>query len=157
MKNRPLPLGYIFLTIATASLFLSLTFTGDDKTANKNESGSDYLSMVRTNQVTGKISPADFQKAIQQLDQQKGIRAGHAFDFEWDLLGPNNLGGKTRAIIIDNRDASGMTMYAGSVMGGLFKSDNGGGKWYKIAEENGNMNITCISQNGNGDIFIGTG
>ncbi|NTV83335.1 MAG: T9SS type A sorting domain-containing protein, partial [Bacteroidales bacterium] len=87
----------------------------------------------------------------------KGIRAGHAFDFEWDLLGPNNLGGKTRAIIIDNRDASGMTMYAGSVMGGLFKSDNGGGKWYKIAEENGNMNITCISQNGNGDIFIGTG
>jgi hypothetical protein len=157
MKKRPLPLGFIILTITAASVFLSSALPGDNKTAVRDESGSEYLRMIRANQVTGKINPADYLKAIQQVAQQKGIRAGHAFDLEWDLLGPNNVGGKTRALLFDNRDTSGMTMYAGSVMGGLFKSDNQGGKWYRIAPESGNMYVSCITQAGNGDIYIGTG
>lgn len=157
MKKRPLPLGFIILTIAAASVFLSSALPGDDKTSGKNESGSEYLSMVRANQVTGKISPADYLKAIQQIEQQNGSRNANAFDYDWDLLGPNNLGGKTRAILFDNRDTSGRIMFAGSVMGGLFKSDNQGGKWYKISAESGNMYVSCITQAGNGDIFVGTG
>lgn len=157
MKKRPLPLGFIILTIATASLFMSSAFAGDDKSAPRKEPPVDYVSMVRANQHTGQINPADYLKAVQQVEQQRGIRAGNAFDLDWDLLGPNNLGGKTRAIIFDNRDTSGMTMFAGSVMGGIFKSDNQGAKWYKIALEAGNMNVTSISQAGNGDIYVGTG
>jgi hypothetical protein len=157
MKKRPLPLGFIILTIATASFLMSFTVPGDDKTSPKNEQSSNYIGMVRANQVTGKINPADYLRAVQQMEQQKAARNGHAFDFDWNLLGPNNLGGKTRAILFDNRDASGMTMYAGSVMGGIFKSDNQGGNWHKIAVESGNMNITCITQDGSGNIYVGTG
>jgi hypothetical protein len=157
MKKRPLPLGFIILSIAAASLFLTSAIPGDDKSAAKNESATDYISLVRSNQVTGKISPSDYLKAIQQIEQQKGTRSGNAFDFDWNLLGPNNIGGKTRAILFDNRDASGQTMFAGSVMGGMFRSDNGGGKWYQISLESGNMNVTCITQADNGDIYVGTG
>jgi hypothetical protein len=157
MKKRPLPLGYFILTLAVASIFISATFTGDDKTVARKEATRDYLTMVRANQVTGKIDPADYLKAIQQRQQQEGIRSGQAYNLDWNLLGPNNLGGRTRAILFDNRDASGMTMFAGSVMGGLFKSDNGGGKWYRIADELGSMNVTSITQAGNGDIYVGTG
>jgi hypothetical protein len=157
MKKRPLPLGYFILTIAFASLFISASLTGDDKSVAKNEGPTDYLTLVRNNQVTGKINPADYLKALQQIQQQQEIRSGQAFDLNWNLLGPNNLGGRTRAILFDNRDTSGMTMFAGSVTGGLFKTDNGGAKWYKIAAEAGNLNVTCITQAGNGDIYVGTG
>ncbi len=153
MKKRPLPLGYFILTIAAASLFVSATLNGDDKSVAKKESAPDYLSLVRNNQVTGRINPADYLKAVQQVKQQEGIRSGRAYDFNWNLMGPNNLGGRTRAILFDNRD----TMFAGSVNGGLFRSDNGGGIWYKIAQELGVLNITCITQAGNGDIYVGTG
>jgi hypothetical protein len=157
MKKRPLPLGYFILTIAAATLLLSATLTGDDKTVAKKEIAGDYISMVRSNQVTGQINPADYLKAVRQVQQQDGIRSGNAFDLNWELLGPNNMGGKTRALLFDNRDASGMTLFAGSVMGGMFRSDNGGSKWNKISIESGHMNVSCITQAGNGDIYVGTG
>ena len=157
MKKRPLLLGYFILTIAVASLFISATLTGDDKSVVKKETATNYITKVRNNQATGNINPADYLKALQQIKQQQGIKSGNAFDLDWDLLGPNNLGGRTRAILFDKRDTSNMTMFAGSVMGGLFKSDNGGGKWYKIALEVGNLNVTSIAQAGNGDIYAGTG
>lgn len=156
MKKRPLPLGYLILTIAIAALFTSATYIGEEK-PEKKETASDYLTRIRNNQVTGKINPADYLKAVQQMEQQQAVRSGQAFDLNWDLMGPNNLGGRTRAILFDNRDTSGMTVFAGSVLGGLFKSENGGGKWTKIGLELGNMYVTCITQAGNGDIYVGTG
>jgi hypothetical protein len=157
MKKRPLPLGYFVLTLAIATLFISATLTGDDKPVTKKASSSDYLAKIRNNQATGQINPADYLKSVKQVQQQESNRSGNAFDFNWNLLGPNNLGGRTRALMFDNRDTSGMTVYAGGVMGGLFKSDNGGGKWNKIAIELGSLNVSCISQAGNGDIYVGTG
>ena len=157
MKKRPLLLGYFILTIITATLLISATITGDDKTSGRQEPAYDQLSLVRSNQFTGKISPADYLKVMQQVEEQKATRNGNAYDLNWKLLGPNNIGGKTRAILFDNKDASGKTIFAGSTMGGLFKSVNGGAKWEKIAMNNGNMYVSTITQNGNGDIFVGTG
>jgi hypothetical protein len=157
MKRRPLPLGFIILSIAFAALFLTSAIPGDDKSVAKNDSAPDYYAMVRANQVTGTINPADYLRALNQVGQQRANRSGNAFDFDWNLLGPNNLGGKTRAILFDNRDTSGQTMFAGSVMGGIFRSDNGGGKWYQLSNGGGNMGVSCIAQAGNGDIYAGTG
>jgi PKD repeat protein/lipid-binding SYLF domain-containing protein len=42
----------------------------------------------------------------------------------WKEQGPNNLGGRTRAILIDPNDATGNTIFAGSVGGGLWKTTN---------------------------------
>ena len=42
----------------------------------------------------------------------------------WQERGPTNIGGRTRAMIIDKRDATGNTVFAGSVSGGIFKSTN---------------------------------
>ncbi len=156
MKKRLLPLGYIILTIAAASFFLALSNPGDDKPFARQEPATDHLSLVRANQHTGVINPADYLKAVNQAGQQS-TRSGQAYDFNWQLLGPNNLGGKTRAILFDNRDQSGMTMFAGSVMGGMFKSDNGGAKWFRIDNGNGNMFVSCITQDGSGTIYAGTG
>jgi len=156
MNKRPLPQGYLISAIFVSSLLISATFTGDDKSVAQKETATDYISKIRNNQVTGQISPADYLKALQQVKMQEGIRTGSEYDFDWDLLGPNNVGGRTRAILFDNRDASGKTMFAGSVTGGVFKSENGGEKWSRIVQD-GNLNVTCITQAGNGDIYVGTG
>lgn len=42
----------------------------------------------------------------------------------WTERGPNNVAGRTRAIMIDKRDATGNTVFAGSVSGGIFKTTN---------------------------------
>lgn len=42
----------------------------------------------------------------------------------WQERGPNNVGGRTRTILLDKRDATGNTVFAGSVSGGIFKSTN---------------------------------
>jgi hypothetical protein len=40
----------------------------------------------------------------------------------WEERGPNNVGGRTRALIYDANDATGKTVFAGSVSGGIWKT-----------------------------------
>jgi len=156
MNKRPLPLGYLVSAIFVSSLLISASFTGDDKSVIQKETAADHICKIRNNQVTGLINPADYLKAMQQVKTQEGIRNGQAYNFDWNLLGPNNLGGRTRAILFDNRDTSGNIMFAGSVTGGIFRSENGGQKWTRIPYD-GCLFVTCMTQAGNGDIYAGTG
>ncbi len=157
MNKRPLRLGYFMLTLIFATIFLSATLREEDKTAAKSENSSDYLVKVRNNQVTGQLNPADYLRAVQQVEMQAYNRSGQDFGFDWKLMGPNNLGGRTRAIIFDNRESSGQKLYAGGVLGGVFVSTNGGAQWEMISHESVNMNVSCMTQAGNGDIYVGTG
>ncbi len=50
--------------------------------------------------------------------------AGLANDINWLERGPNNVGGRTRTIMVDPNDVSGKTIWAGSVAGGLWKTTN---------------------------------
>jgi len=45
----------------------------------------------------------------------------------WESIGPGNIGGRTRAIVIDPVDPE--IMYAAGVAGGIWKSLNGGASW----------------------------
>lgn len=44
-------------------------------------------------------------------------------------IGPDNVGGRTRAIIVDQRDTTGKSLYAAGVAGGLFHMPNGATSW----------------------------
>lgn len=46
---------------------------------------------------------------------------GASNDILWQERGPDNIGGRTRAIMIDPNDPTGNTLWAGSVSGGLWK------------------------------------
>lgn len=97
--------------------------------------------------------------AVKQADvfkQNNGSRSG-AFNLQWEEMGPDNIGGRTRAILIDKRDATGNTIYAGAVGGGLWKSTNGANNWSHISAVNSCITISCIAQASNGTIFYGTG
>lgn len=50
----------------------------------------------------------------------------------WEHLGPGNIGGRTRALLIDPRAPR--TMYAAAISGGIFKTTDGGGRWRSVTD-----------------------
>ena len=80
-------------------------------------------------------------------------------NLNWVERGPNNVGGRTRAILVDANDATGNTIWAGSIGGGLWKSTNAGMAWAPVDDFLGNMMITTLVQdptNAN-TMYFGTG
>jgi hypothetical protein len=58
------------------------------------------------------------------MESLQGGIAARTAALDWDERGPINVGGRTRAMIVDKRDATGNTVFAGSVSGGMFKTTN---------------------------------
>ncbi len=75
----------------------------------------------------------------------------------WEEVGPNNIGGRTRTVLYDKTDATGKTIFAGSVGGGVFKSLDGGLSWSPVNDQSGVFNVSCMSQAADGTIYAGTG
>lgn len=67
-----------------------------------------------------------YDLAIEQNETQYKINAksGSIANADWSERGPSNVGGRTRSIVIDSRDPSGKTVWAGSVGGGVWKTDD---------------------------------
>ncbi|KAF5062448.1 hypothetical protein DSECCO2_304930 [anaerobic digester metagenome] len=162
MKNRRLLFGFLAL-IFGAGMFL-LTTSGSFRhivsssvtgnLAGGLETGWAYLSQIRGNYSTGQVDPADVLKARNQVS---GLRESGAIGLNWSSMGPDNYAGRTRAVILDNRDNSGRTVFAGSVSGGLWKSTSGGLTWNQIQTGGVILNVSCIAQSKSGDIYVGTG
>ena len=75
----------------------------------------------------------------------------------WASLGPGNIGGRTRSILINPQDAN--VMYAAGVAGGVWKTTNGGQSWAPIADVIANLAVNSMSM-APGDpnvIYAGTG
>ena len=69
-------------------------------------------------------------------------------------MGPNNVGGRTRALAIHPDNES--VLYAGGVSGGLWKSEDEANTWIQVTNFP-NLMIGSIAIAGNGDIYVGTG
>ena len=158
MKNRRLLIGFLALTIGvltTSGSFKHLLNQTDSKgMADGVEMGWSYITQMRSNQVTGQVNPADVLNARAQAEAMNSSRS---LVLDWTSMGPDNVAGRTRALLIDNRDNTGKTIFAGSVSGGIWKSTTGGLTWNKIDVGNEALNVSCIAQSPNGDIYLGTG
>jgi uncharacterized repeat protein (TIGR01451 family) len=75
----------------------------------------------------------------------------------WQPLGPGNVGGRTRALIVDPVTPN--TMYAAGVAGGVWKSTNAGASWTPLNDFMANIAVTCLAfEPGNSSvIYAGTG
>jgi uncharacterized protein (TIGR03437 family) len=75
----------------------------------------------------------------------------------WTALGPGNVGGRTRAILIHPQDPQ--IMYAAGVAGGVWKSTNAGQSWTPLADLIANIAVCSLAfdpKNPN-IIYAGTG
>ncbi|WP_323757401.1 FlgD immunoglobulin-like domain containing protein [Roseivirga sp.] len=77
----------------------------------------------------------------------------------WNSLGPNNVGGRTRAVAIDVTNEN--IILAAGVSGGVWRSTNGGQSWTKTTKPVELHSVTCIVQDtrpGKGNVwYYGTG
>lgn len=80
----------------------------------------------------------------------------------WRERGPNNVGGRTRAILIDKSDPTRETLWAGGVAGGLWKCTNISAPvpaWEKVSDFLENMAVGALAQDPNTPLlmYMGTG
>ena len=73
--------------------------------------------------------------------------------------GPANAGGRTRGLIVDPDDPTALTWYAGSVGGGVWKTENGGQSWRHLTEGLGSLATSSLAMSpaNTSVIYIGTG
>ena len=125
-------------------------FSAEDQLAGGYQ---EYMSTIRNNRETGFISAAEVQLARKKVSKMS--KNNKALNIEWRFKGPDNVGGRTRAIVIDRNDTS--HIIAGGVSGGLWESFDGAQSWQLYDENFKIKNVSAMAQAPDGSIFVGTG
>lgn len=168
MSKKIYIIGFVLVT-AFASVFVanhlnnnsdgfyrmdSLSQEQDDSKSYKADEALEWLKAryidVQTGQPVSNEKLAEIRKKINQLDRSKNI----LFTEE----GPDNIGGRTRAIQIDRTDVN--RVWAGGVSGGLFVSLNKGNLWNRVESyfaAGANPFISSMTQTSDGTFFVATG
>jgi len=117
----------------------------------------DFFNIRKANPTTGIVDINAVYNAFQQYESHKLNKTGSGSNLKWTEMGPDNIGGRCRAILID-KDSNNV-VYAGGVTGGIFKSLDGGATWAKVTTNANiqNQNSVCICQGADGAIYYGTG
>ena len=92
----------------------------------------------------------EIQKQISLMPKSKAIN--------FIEQGPDNIGGRTRAIQVDRNNEN--RVWAGGVSGGLFVSLNGGNTWNRVDEyidAGASPNISSMTQTPDGTFYVATG
>ncbi len=80
-------------------------------------------------------------EAVAQSRLQKGEAV------TWTSRGPVNQGGRTRALAYDISDATGNTILAGGISGGMWRSTNAGASWTRTTSVSDPVqSVTCLAQ-----------
>ncbi|UTW63757.1 T9SS type A sorting domain-containing protein [bacterium SCSIO 12741] len=93
---------------------------------------------------------------------QQGLAPGGGSSNQWTERGPNNVGGRTRALMFDPNDATHKKVWAGGVTGGLWVNNDitsSTSTWTAINDFWANIAITCIAYDPNNTnvMYVGTG
>lgn len=128
-----------------------------------------YIEKAWQHEFTMTVDPALGYVPRERLVQAEAYRnsllsnpLNRTSNLVWTERGPTQVGGRTRAILIDNRDATGNTIFTGGVAGGIWKCTafkSGNPVWAPVNDFMSNMAVTCMVQDPtNGNImYAGTG
>ncbi|MFM8347570.1 MAG: WD40/YVTN/BNR-like repeat-containing protein, partial [Bacteroidota bacterium] len=86
-------------------------------------------------------------------------RTTSSFIIDWRERGPANVPGRTRGLIVDPNDPQGLTWFAGSAAGGVWKTANGGINWELLTPDLPNLATTvlAVAPSRHEIIYLGTG
>lgn len=71
-------------------------------------------------------------------------KLGLLSDYDWNVRGPFQIGGRVRALAFDVRNEN--HLLSAGCSGGLWLSENGGNSWRKVTNPTDNHSVTCIVQ-----------
>ena len=106
---------------------------------------AEYLKSLKTGEngesYEGNYMINEFKKAKVRLTKLKTATA----QLDWKERGPGNVGGRTRSLVVDPKDASGNTWLTGSVAGGVWRTTDAGSSWTCITPDIPNLATGCIT------------
>lgn len=155
--KKALLLGSLPAIAIASGLFLSNTEVSGGKYEQRLSSHiqSDESTIDKTFEFYEMIyGEYDSEDRARALEISKNIAQDRA-DYNWMDLGPDNVGGRTRAILVDRSNIN--HLYAGAVSGGLFESINRGGTWDKVEDFADNLSISSMCQTIDGTYYAATG
>lgn len=98
---------------------------------------------------TGEVPKEELWKAVAYLEDMQNMKMKAAIpSVTWSERGPNNVGGRTRAIIFDPADPTHSRVFAASVSGGLWICNNiyaSETRWTAVSDFFDNLAITTIA------------
>ncbi|MES2812543.1 MAG: T9SS type A sorting domain-containing protein [Bacteroidota bacterium] len=101
------------------------------------------------NPATGQTEPENVFKTQSDLTQERltSRTPGDLSNNAWIERGPNNVGGRTRALLFDPNDFDKNRVFAGSASGGLWVNNDiiNNSSWTRVAGVPGNLNVSCIT------------
>ncbi|UGS23900.1 PA domain-containing protein [Flavobacterium channae] len=116
--------------------------------------------------VTGAPTPEKLVQVREQLQRERqlalaaGRVPGDGTDNNWIERGPNNVGGRVRAIMFDPNDATYKRVFAGGVSGGLWVNNDitTNTAWTRVNIDE-NLSVTAITYdpNSTSTFYLGTG
>ena len=158
-KRSVLSIAFALVFVAGALLYTNSSNEGIYSPRTKTEQGiagyEAYLKTVRANQTTGVVTIDDIEAVKAEIKGQQNVKFKADWPLTWEFRGPDNVGGRTRCLVIDKDDPS--ILYSGGVSGSVFKSTNGGGSWYPLTIGEDNFGVVSMAQNDKGELFYGTG
>lgn len=116
-----------------------------------------YRFMMRTNE-NREIPFNALMNAKHDLDAKRSLRKGPAAQPDnagltgWESLGPGNIGGRIRSIVINPNVPN--VMYVGAVSGGIWRTDNAGDSWYPLDDFMASLNVTSIVMDPNNPVVM---
>ncbi len=96
------------------------------------------------------------QQAIQQtIEMNNQNKLSKETAISWSAVGPGNIGGRIRSIIINPSNSN--QILIGSVSGGIWKTTNGGSSWSPKLDTQDPIAIGCMVLVGTSTVYAGTG
>ncbi|NNK88216.1 MAG: glycosyl hydrolase, partial [Flavobacteriaceae bacterium] len=114
------------------------------------------------NPVLGRPTFENLEEIRNKIKIMAANRApGDGTEGNWVSRGPDNFGGRTRAVMFDPNDLNNETVFAGGVSGGLWKNtqiSNANSEWTRVGIPS-NLNISSIAYDPNNTsvFYVGTG
>ncbi len=117
---------------------------------------AEWYHRIRANNETGVMDWKAMYKARRKSNEIIAQKTD-ANSVAWQSMGPNNVGGRTRAFVIDRNNAN--HLITGGVAGGIYTSTDGGANWEPSPQNDQLASVAIASgvQAPNGDIYLGTG
>jgi hypothetical protein len=163
MKKNTLLIGGIGIATIAASLLFANSFNSDTEakySMNRESLGTEqniddlkkWLNSTMRDVETGEvITPSRLNQVMENYrnNQVKNLTV------DWIEHGPDNVGGRTRAILVEHENQN--IIWSGGVSGGLYKSTTDANVWFRVDNFPGNQFISSIEQDAGGNVYVATG
>lgn len=156
MRTKHLLLFFAVLVTGSFTALNTVTSDGDQDFASSRNAADKIKSVIPLGaEKSFEFDP--LQLTDIRNDLVTALDGQTAGNLNWLQKGPINVGGRTRALLMDRDNPN--ILYAGSVAGGIYKSETNGQYWMPVETrfDASVQSVTSLAQSEDGTIYYTTG